>query len=141
MSAWVVSKKHIDLLVSAGLRYGKEYALRWEIPVLPSGCAGSRERTLERASASSVGVMLWAENQKSVNHRYNQKDIEPELYEFKRYGVEIDPVVVLKSIRCYVYQSCEHAEWEQSEARAFCDALTLACLPKLPGYDAAPWGI
>jgi hypothetical protein len=51
------------------------------------------------------------------------------------------PVEVLKAIRCLDYQSCEHPEWASSEAKSYLDALTMACVVKLPGMDDAPWGI
>ena len=142
MSAWMVSKRHVDYLLSAALRYGKVHPLRWYLPATTETPQPYEERRRELApeNASSVGAMLWTENRVSVNHRYNQKG-GLQSYRFARYPGDVDPVVVLKSIRCYVYQSCEHPGWEQSEARAFCDALTLACFDKLPGYDAAPWGI
>ena len=46
-----------------------------------------------------------------------------------------------KAIDCYEYQSCEHAGWPRSEARALCAALRHRLIGELPGYDAAPWGI
>lgn len=135
MSAFIVSKRHIDLLLTAGLAYGKQYALRWRV----DGMRDCRELTPETASA--VGVMLWAENYKSVNHRYDEKDIESELYEFKPYRAKVEPVAVLKAVRCFEYQSCEHPEWEESEAFSFCEALKAAAVAVLPGYEEAAWAI
>ncbi len=45
----------------------------------------------------------------------------------------------LSAIKCYEYQTCEHPEWEQSAAHAFCDALRDLLIGCLPGYEAAPW--
>lgn len=56
--------------------------------------------------------------------------------------IAIEPLVtsaeLAKGIANYEYQSCEHPEWESSEARAFCLAMKEAILSSLPGYDAAP---
>jgi hypothetical protein len=48
---------------------------------------------------------------------------------------------VAKAIACYEYQACECADWEQSEAVQFCDALRRKMIARLPGYEAAPWGV
>jgi hypothetical protein len=49
--------------------------------------------------------------------------------------------VIAKQIAHYEYQSCEHDEWEASEAHALCRALADALLCSLPGWTEAPWGI
>jgi hypothetical protein len=51
------------------------------------------------------------------------------------------PVDVLKLISCFEYQSCEHAEWEESEAFAFCKSLQSKMIGLLPGYDQAKWSL
>lgn len=50
-------------------------------------------------------------------------------------------VEALKCIHCLTYQSCEHEEWESSEANSALQALTSRVTHSLPGYDAAPWGL
>lgn len=42
-----------------------------------------------------------------------------------------------KAIHSLEYQSCEHDEWESSEARRALDALQQALVRRLPGYSAA----
>ena len=117
MSAWIVSKAHIDALVTAAFEYG-----------LPPG------------DASATGYMLWRENHKSVNTRYNQRTRTP-AYIFQRRAVPLTPVEVIKSIHCLDYQSCEHKGWKKSEARKFLQTLESYTVGRLPGYNAAPWGI
>lgn len=163
MSAFMVSKTHIDALITAGLRWGLPHRtrgpVRWLHPELtdedkagayqrgepwgPEAVRLTRERTheLTRESAGRVGAMLLAENRASVDHRYAEEEWE-QPYEFEAVpGDAIDPVVVLSLIRCYEYQSCEHPEWEASEAHAFCEALTVHAIAALPGYGDAPWTI
>jgi hypothetical protein len=95
--------------------------------------------------------MLWLENIKSVSHRYPNEssgtlpgpirenfvimatDIPACLAEFK-------PVQVFKSCDCYAYQTCEHDEWEASEAHTFIQSLRNSAWHALPGYDDAEWG-
>ncbi len=148
MSAWIVDKVHIDLLITAGLvipnRNVGNSKLRWY-----------RDRTyteLDHTNADAIGVMLWSENFKSVEDRYPNEvgelpgaeegfDAAHVLtYKHRRIHGDLDPVVVLKAIGCYRYQSCEHDGWETSDANLFCEALTVECIHALPGYNEAPWG-
>lgn len=95
--------------------------------------------------------MLWRENIKSVSARYPNESSAtlpgPRGVEFvvedkdlKIGWMEFNPVQVLKSAQCYSYQSCEHDEWEQSEAFAFIRSLKDAAIHSLPGYEQAEWG-
>lgn len=164
MSAYVVSREHIDLMVAAGLgavsdgrAISPDHAwndLRW-FAVDPSDEDWSYEdavRKLDHTNADTVGSMLWTENVCSVSHRYPgddsssrpgpvSEDIDGEAidYVFRSPAYRPTPVEVLKAIRCYEYQSCEHDGWRKSEAKAFCESLTLEMIHRLPGYDAAPW--
>lgn len=154
MSAWIVSKTHIDLLVTAGLEYrGHHDWLSW----WHEG-SGKRYQLLHNLR-HDVGQMLWAENLASVASRYPDDDDgeRPGPIDFRdadvlTYRHEEVPglnhvaqrvhgiAVVAKAISCYEYQSCEHDGWKTSQARAFCESLRDACLNQLPGYDKAPWG-
>lgn len=133
MSAWVVSKRHIDAMVQAGLetarRDGGEFTYYH----------GTRRCELDGDSADRVGAMLWEENKRSVDYRYSETN-EREPYTFQR-RPSLAPVVILKALDCYEYQSCEHDAWNTSEARAYCEALRKALISELPGYNAAPWGL
>ncbi|QFZ20551.1 hypothetical protein [Saccharothrix syringae] len=142
MSAWIVSSSHIDVLVHALAQYG----------VVPSdlGAVGFRE----------LGQRLWHENHKSVNHRYREDTSTPR-YELRTTEATLDPIVVLKAVTCFNYQSCEHPGWPDSEAHDLMHTLRTAILERhpdlgervagpdgetdryttLPTYDRAPWGI
>ena len=142
MSAWVVSKAHINAMVDAGLNVHYK-PMHW----YPKGKDGSSSLTLE--TASEVGQMLLDECVKSVSYRYDDSEVTglpgrsdaayliP--FEYKRLFDPPTPVEVLKMIDCYGYQSCEHPEWEDSEAHCFCQALRKQMINKLPGYEEAPW--
>ncbi len=53
----------------------------------------------------------------------------------------IDPVGAIKVAQCYRYQSNEHPEWEASDANKIVEMVIDGAISKLPGYDAAPWGV
>jgi len=159
MSAYIVDRRHIDYLLTAGFRlaYPPYGPMRWQSPdETPADVhqAGSPwgpgylahihkvQRTLEAGTADMVGAMLWEQNYRSVNFRYDEegwKNAVPD-YTYSEFYGKIDPVQVLKAISCYRYQSCESPDWDETEAAAFCDALESYAIKALPGYDAASWG-
>lgn len=133
MSAFMQSTEHIDALVHAG----------YKANALPLA-----------TSATEMGEILLLENAKSMNHRYRLSERAPDelaeyvaqaetyRYEPTAYRRAYSPVEILKAVRGYEYQACEHPEWEASAAREFCVRLTAAMVGKLPGYDAADtWSI
>lgn len=156
MSAFMVSVDHIRALVNAGLtmRYGP---LSWQrtVPTAeqlvrshqrgepwgPEASEVAREvRTeLTHETADRVGVMLLAQNRRSVDFRYDETEIE-DLY---THGPSSPRTVVelIKAIDCYEYQACETPDWEQTEAYRFCEVLRRALTHDLEGWDEAPWGI
>ena len=136
MSAFMVGATHINALVTAGLILVRPYGpLRWYWG------EPRKERELNELTQDDVGRMLIAENRRSVDYRYGEEEAVPE-YRFKMLPGVPDPVIVLKAIRCYVYQSCETDDWERTEAAAFCESLTVTAIRCLPGYDEAPaWEI
>lgn len=152
MSAWIVSREHINVIIHAGLEAGQEYHsdLRWKsqdqsTPTVENGLTDEghwgRYRALNHQTADVVGQILLSENVRSVNYRYNEETVE-ELYTYQRPRTTTwGPVEVIKAIHCLNYQSCETDDWEQSEAFTFLEALTSNLLHRLPGYDGAPWGI
>jgi len=142
MSTFIVEKAHIDYMLTAGmLRHPMSgHTLRWWTQNI-RGLAEIAEyrRELTEDTAGQVGAMLLAENQRSVNHRYDEDELE-EPYLFARVR-GVSSVWALKAIDCYEYQACEHAGWDDSEARRFCVALRDWVIDLLPGYMEAPWGL
>lgn len=174
MSAFVVDKVHIDLLVTAGLELPGRYGpMSWfyrdptaeererasvpgvAIPVSSVELANELRRTLTRGTASFVGMTLWLENVASIEFRYPDTEEthrnypgpiafereQAESYHFEKVPGMVDPLVVLKAISCYEYQSCEHPGWAVSEAAAYCRQLQAQAVRRLPGYEEADgWG-
>lgn len=127
MSAFLVSTKHIDALVTAGMD-------RFHV-----------------GNPSELGTRLVAENTRSINSRYRESTVA-EPYIFRTYAETLTPVETLKAVDCYEYQSCEHTAWLKSDALAFCKKLSADILRKMRltedtdrshilGYDEAEWGI
>ena len=127
MSAWIVSKPTIDVIVQALVT----------------------ESIVEMQTATLCGQNLWQVNHDSVNYRYREHTECPE-YVFEGVEAPLRDVVVAKAARCYGYQSCEHTAWYGSQA----DLLTAHLIDTicrrhnvddphdLEGWDDAPgWDI
>lgn len=159
MSAFEVDETHIHFLLAGGLGLADRGSkLRWLVRELTdeekestfqpgepwgpgaSTLYGQLRRELNEKNAGWVGAMLLAENRRSVNHRYREEEWE-QPYVFKALVGVPSPVALLKAIDCFVYQSCEHPEWDASEANRFCDSLRQTAIRKLPGYEDKPWEV
>jgi len=147
MSAFIVSRKHIAYLIDAAEVLGsrRHSPFTW----FHDGIwhtLGQDHDTPER-----IGQALWCTNVASVLHRYPRDTPatapgpigETYYYGKHRPAAHADwkMVQILKACHCYEYQSCEHPEWETSEAHAILAAIESAAVRALPGYDDAPWGI
>jgi hypothetical protein len=109
VSAWIVDRAHIDVLVQ--------------------GLAESE--TVTDVDPDTLGQKLWRENLVSVAYRYpgdgdgerpgpiDFRDADVDEYVYRRPDVKIEPEALMVAIGCYDYQSCEHPDWERSEARAW----------------------
>lgn len=143
MSAWVVSKHHIDVLVSALIEFDVYVRL-----------GDGRPRPAKGLDPVAIGQMLWTENVRSVVDRYelaSSQDMDRQDdraafindivdYEFTQYqGFKPGPLA--HAIACYEYQSCEHASWRDSAACEAVYDLYRALCRRLPGYDNGPWGV
>lgn len=139
MSAWIVSKPHIDALV-------QEMIAR---------------QMIEPEQATVVGCELWEECRRSVAYRYPYDtgngdrpgpcDLTDELmaqYVFEGVEAPLHPEAILTAIHCYRYQSCEHPEWESSQSFARMTDLELNICGQLgifpddwKGAGQWPWGV
>jgi hypothetical protein len=149
MSAFVVSNKHIHLLVHAAMygpcgtrRTWHTFSYYHRTPSEPAGNSGTQHtvRPGDFDAADKLGQLLLGENVKSVNHRYPSDHDRPAdgdysaLYRFGR-SPRVSAVDVLVALDSYEYQSCEHPGWRTSEAHSFTDALRRALIGHLPGYS------
>jgi hypothetical protein len=155
MSAYMVGRTHIDAMLTAGLSWQRYGPVRWldtaeaapadaYEPGEPWGPGAIRwynahRRELTRETAGQTGAMLLAENRRSVDHRYNEQELE-EPYLFSPLRGKPDPLIVLRAISCYEYQSCEGPDWKQSEAFRFCEALKATAIREAT-MDVDVWEI
>ncbi len=120
MSAYVLPKVHIDALLTAALQWGTQHN--------PGGFGYRRPRTtlmqyLTRDNADDVGRMLWEANWQAtegtdgrwLGDERDTADMPP--YTFEELPGDADPLVVLKAVSCYDYQTGGDPEqFEDSEA-------------------------
>ena len=158
MSAYMLSRCHIDYLITAAAGPGRDHdgPLRWRA----GSPAASHRLGRSGDDPTRVGRMLWAENWASVSYRYpdvltggsiprEAPDFTGprELADYRNrpyYSGQMSPppVKILKAIAGYEYQSCEHPGWDASEAAAFCEALRHRMIGYLPGWDEADtWSV
>src|SRR5262245_31921102 len=100
MSAFIVGVDHIDALMT--------FAAHYRDPVsyfIPE--TGNRvEITPE--NATKIGRILIKENERSVNHRYNENEpSEADNYNFRPLAMAPSALVILKCCDCFDYQACE----------------------------------
>ena len=131
MSAFVVNKTHIDLIVDVaqnGPRAGANRGWRGE------------NRFLD---PNALGRMLWLENVKSVEYRYEEERLEDraeaEAYTFTQPDYRLTLGEALSAISCLDYQSCEHPGWEKSDAKAALDKLQYALVDQIKDKEVWEW--
>jgi hypothetical protein len=155
MSAWIVSKQHIDVLVRGALEQGGfHHHVRWYnvLPDHPGKFATPEGEGV--ILASQLGQMLWRENHKSVNCRYSEnRRTPPYVYEepseflfTKRDGwstpqTRVNPAVLAKQVHCYNYQTCEHSGYRSSKAHSLVLYLGYAVSSNVEGYEDTVWGV
>jgi hypothetical protein len=111
MSAWLLSKREIDVLVYWMKREG-----------------------ITKTGANDLGALLWAENYKSIRARYGPYDRydgkfvkrPTYLYDKPRTFTDFnprDPNQAAKMCRFYNYQTCEHSTYETSRAKRLVEKL------------------
>ena len=148
MSAYVVDRAHVWFLVEAATHRAicpeHHRAITWF-------WNGKRREMgpMDYDVMANVGQMLWDENVRSVRHRYPDcgDDLPGPIGCDYQYGEHtgharsVTPAQVLKACDGLEYQSCEHPEWEASEAFAFLSALRRRAWQSVDGYDAAEWEV
>lgn len=158
MSAYIVDKHHIDLLVRAALGYSTPNArCRWWVTDDAGNYTGWHKLAVDaehnpqegHVSPHYLGQILVNENVASVTARYPNDDADRgELpgpinayylgpYIYTDPGHTLTPGQVFAAIDSLDYQSCEHAEWMSSEAYAFLRSLRQMVGRALPDYDTA----
>ena len=134
MSAWIVSNRHIDYLVTALIA----------------------AELIPPSDATKIGRTLWRENLKSVAFRYPYdhsgtrpgptrfEDRDVDEYEWQETPV-LTGGALAKTVGCYDYQTCEHPTYKTSIAYRFVQDLGRISNKDHVDYpddvpDDVPWG-
>jgi hypothetical protein len=125
MSAFIVSKKHIDTLISS---MGADKAIYW-----------NDERISFHADKNRIGQELVNQNYRSVNERYQENDAPP-VYKFQM-QYPLPGIAIVKACDCYDYQASETEDYKETLACRIIDAIRYAAIRRIPGYDDAAWEI
>jgi hypothetical protein len=139
MSAWIVDRVHIDLLVEAATRpnLGICYQENGQWRAGPT-----------REERDAIGQMLLMENVASVAYRYDEEPGAGELpgpceryyldpYTYTARHCLLSNGEILNLIACYEYQACEHPGWEESGAHSLCKSLFRHYAMT---FSEGPWG-
>lgn len=141
MSAFVQSSDHIDLLVTALVRYDVLVNVKGSVKALEN---------IDVSDLYAVGCLLLEENVKSVLARYGdaikpdeQAEYAADIFSYHYQSVLLSPstlgadpvVALLLAVSGYTYQACEHEGWETSGARMLMEHLQAALMERLPGMD------
>ncbi len=146
MSAYIVSKAHIDAIVTFAVRGTRRVGT---VKRLAEDTGHGEFVSTSVYTPSQIGAALWAENHASVDYRYSESTPVP-TYAFRpkchgHAGTKstrlLMPLDIIKLCQSLKYQSCEHPGWEASFASDFLKRVIAAAISALPGYDNAFWGI
>jgi hypothetical protein len=150
MSAFIVDRKHIRYLVEAASRF-PSHRIQGGRLVWYDGEVRHDLKLGDHEGQERMGQVLWTENIRSVSYRYQDDTLNTlpgpigESYVYGKHHsfpfVDVKAVQTLKACDCYEYQSCEHPEWETSEAKSIIDAIRKVAIHALPGYEDAKWEI
>jgi hypothetical protein len=153
MSRFFVSKVHIDVLMTAAVQwpdgFGGPFSYLWRTAPEPARL----RNVVDRDTAGTVGTMLWQANWDMAAGGDSPEDLEElgwpterPTYEFEELPGTPDPIVVIRALDCYEYQTGDEPHyWWDTEAYAFLQTLRPAAIHRLPGLreqlDALPWEI
>jgi len=153
MSAFMCDDEHFRQLagwLASGDRNHIEWLARRAGYVPPEDSGGYIEAT---ELATHIARVLKRENVRSLGERYCEETAEEmtgnvfeskflkpiTLGELQRMA-RIDAGRITKATKCYEYQACESADWEQTKAHEICNLIYREVGTRLPGYEGAPWG-
>lgn len=133
MSAYIVHNDTIDLLITAADAWRVQFADEKD------------ERRYACTFRNEARQLLLDENYRSVNARYDSGD---QATAYRWSFVDLDraavcmpiAVLVLGSVCCLRYQSCETDDYRDTKAAQFLDAIEATACRKLIGTYDAPWG-
>jgi hypothetical protein len=133
MSAFIVTHKTIDAVISAILAANNQYGERWPLEVGPL--------SVSRRDLTKLGQALLDMNIAAVDCRYREKN-DAEVYQYR--PTHFERIVALKQLHCFLYQCSEGDVPELplfKAVEAFGERLARQIITGNPAYNSAPWGM
>ena len=131
MSAFIVGDAHINaMLQDTAPRFQGDSA----------GYYWNGEMHYINGNRQAVGQILLAENYRSVNYRYDEREQTP-TFQPVCPSRQYSPIEIIKACDCYGYQACKAPDWKDTEAYAVMQALRNRAIQRLPEYREADWVI
>ncbi len=131
MSAFILSNKHINVLVNAVINIANQND--GHIQIL-------NDDKIKLFTLDEAGQALIDQNYRSYNTRYNIDNLEQTpIYKFYYEAKAYKGVQILKACSCYDYQSCETNDYYETDAHKIIDDIRHLTISNLPGYDDAEW--
>ena len=146
MSAYIVSKAHIDAIVTFAVGGQRRVGT---VRRMAEDAGQAKYVSSSDYTPSQIGTALWTENHASVDYRYTETTPVPAyVFRPKCHGStcsklmrQLTPLDIIKLCQSLKYQSCEHPCWEASFANDFLNRVISAAIGALPDHDNAFWGI
>ena len=129
MSAYSVSDKHINTLLSYAADVGKTIYLD-----------GVWIELSNRAHFAKLGQVLRDANNESLATRYGD-EAAPYKAKYESAAGLLPAVAILKLANCFDYQACEFDGYKEHPAKAIIQYIKEAAIRKVPGYSDAKWDI
>lgn len=164
MSAYMVDNATVTAMVTVGLGQTEPSLIGNAASTPLTWWTGSIQRVREQlqggdrydqfrrklgfANATEVGIMLLAENVRSLEARYPdsadewaklREVIADYTYPTEAWVYRLTLGDVVGCIGCYEYQACESGDWEDTEAWSFCHNLRHRLLEH--AAKDQPWGL
>lgn len=116
MSAFIVNDYHINALTSFAIH--NEVSFYWK----------AQRYVFNRDTAHYLAGVLYSENVRSVNHRYNERTRRNN-FSFTRVLIDhLDFADIISACDCLRYQSCETSNYDRTLARAATVAIREAAI-------------
>lgn len=136
MSAFLLPKPHLDVLLTAAVRWTHSDGRAFFYHSFRSATVD-----VTRDTADAVGTMLWHAN--FANAEWDQDPADAPDYVYEELPGEPDPVTVLRAAACYNYQTAmgDPETWLLTDPAQFIAFLQSAAVHRLPGADSVPWPV
>jgi hypothetical protein len=136
MSAFSVSNTHINTILSWARHHVKEIRIYSNNPT-----SSNRFDLTISEQFTRCGQLLRDANNDSLECLYGHGERDDYFPQHIREAAFVSPVVILKALDCFNYQSCEPKDYEDSLCCKVINLIRSYAISALTGYNDAPWAI